>query len=168
MKNKFVIFALATPFIILCLLIVRAEYHIQNSEQWQFEITGYDPRDLLRGHYLQFQIRYDLANNDKACVDASNCCLCLTKQDSKVPLVDLKNCERAKNQCDGHMLRASADALNRFYIPEEKATMAEKILQQARNKNNAYLKVAINPIGEAEIVNLLIGDRPIIDLLSDK
>jgi len=35
------------PFILLCLLIARAQYHLNGGVQWDFAITGYGPRDLL-------------------------------------------------------------------------------------------------------------------------
>ncbi|MBL1319894.1 MAG: GDYXXLXY domain-containing protein [Methylophaga sp.] len=44
------------PFILLCLLIARAEYHLSVGTQWDTAITGYAPRDLLRGHYLRFRL----------------------------------------------------------------------------------------------------------------
>lgn len=165
MKNKLVLCAISIPFILLCLLIVRAEYHIRNAEQWTFEVTGYDPRDLLRGHYLQFRLDYDWDTTQNSCSDQKKCCLCLTKTDSKIPKVHKTSCETAKTQCDGFMLSKHQNSLNRFYISENEARRAEKLLQQARSENNAFLKVSINAKGEPKIADLLIGDQPINELL---
>jgi uncharacterized membrane-anchored protein len=165
MKNKLVLFAVSVPFILLCLLIVRAEFHIRSGELWTFEVTGYDPRDLLRGHYLQFQLDYNWDTDKSSCNNKQKCCLCLTKTDSKVPKVYRTHCETAKTQCDGFMLSKHQNSLNRFYISENEARRAEKILQQARSDNNAFLSVSINSKGEPKIVDLLIGEQTIKNLL---
>ena len=165
MKNKPLLIAVAIPFILLCLLIARAEYHVRSGEHWSFEITGYDPRDLLRGHYLRFRLAYDWEANQGSCPDGQNCCLCLTRTELKTPKVKHSSCDIAKKQCDGYMLSEHQNSLNRFYIPELEARRAENILATARTENNAFLTVSINHKGEPKIVDLSIGDQPIIDLL---
>lgn len=30
-------------------------YRAAQGEEWLVPVTGYDPRDLLKGHYVQFQ-----------------------------------------------------------------------------------------------------------------
>ena len=57
--NKRLLITVSIPFVLLCLLIVRAELHISQGKEWKFQVQGYDPRDLLRGHYLRFGLRYD-------------------------------------------------------------------------------------------------------------
>ncbi len=164
MKNKKVLIAVAIPFLVLCLLIIRAEYHIISGEQWKFEITGYDPRDLLRGHYLRFRIAYDWDTKEDSC-SVQSCCLCLTRADQSAPKVKKTSCDVAQTQCDGFMLSKYQNTLKRFYISEDEAKRAEKLLQQAQTNNDAYLAVSINARGEPRIVDLLIGDQPINDLL---
>ena len=165
MKNKQVLIAVAIPFILLSLLIIRAEYHIRTGDQWSFEITGYDPRDLLRGHYLQFRLAYDWDSGKDTCNSGQDCCLCLTDTEKKMPKVHKTNCEIAKTQCDGYMLSEHQSSLNRFYIAESEAKRAEDILRQARVDNNAFLSVSINARGEPKIIDLLIGEKPISELL---
>jgi uncharacterized membrane-anchored protein len=166
MKHKQVLIAVAIPFILLCLLIARAEYHVRSGEQWNFEITAYDPRDLLRGHYLQFSLVYDWETNKNACSNGQSCCMCLTRTEKKAPKVHKTSCDTAKSQCDGFMLSEHQNTLNRFYISETEARRAEEILQQAQSDNNAYLTVSINKKGEPKIVDLLIGEQPINDILN--
>lgn len=165
MKNKQLLIAVAIPFILLSLLIARAEYHIRNGEQWNFQLTGYDPRDLLRGHYLQFRLAYDWDTGTNACRSGQTCCLCLTKTEAIAPKVHKTSCEVAKTQCDGFMLSTHQNKLNRFYIAETEARKAEDLLRQARIDKNAYLTVSINKKGEPKIVDLLIDKQPIKELL---
>ena len=165
MKNKRVILAVAIPFILLCLLIVRAEYHVKTGQQWNFKMTGYDPRDLLRGHYLQFRVEYDWQAARGSCSSSQTCCLCLTSTGEITPSVHKTSCSTAKTQCDGFMLSEHQQSLNRFYIAETEARRAEKIVQQARRDNNAYITTSINNQGEPVIVDLLIGKQSLNDLL---
>ena len=165
MKNKKIIIAVALPFVVLCLLILRAEYHVRSGEQWSFELQGYDPRDLLRGHYLRLNVTYDMDNRKNACNTAEDCCLCLNKTEARVPKVHEASCSVAKTQCDGFMLSSHRNSLRRFYVPETEARRAEKILAEARANRTAFLNVSINGKGEPAITDLIIGDESLNDLL---
>lgn len=170
MKNKLIFAAISLPFLILCLLIVRAEYHVSSGEQWMFELQGYDPRDLLRGHYLQFNILYDWDKEKNECSSGTDCCLCLTKNSdpvktSVVPKVHKSPCTSARSQCDGYILSSKQNVLNRYYIPEESAKRAESLLIKARAKQQAYLQVSINKKGEPAIVDMILDNQSINELL---
>jgi hypothetical protein len=39
--------------------IVKSEYQLDTGEDWKFKISGYDPRDLLREHYVNYQVEFD-------------------------------------------------------------------------------------------------------------
>lgn len=168
MINKKVLIAVAIPFILLSLLIARAEYHEMAGDKWNIEITGYDPRDPLRGHYLQFRLAYDWDTTKNSCKYGKDCCLCLTKTQAKAPKVHHTSCTTATTQCDGFMLSEHENTLNRFYISETEAKNAENILRQARTDKNAYLTISINKAGKPKVIDLLIGDQPINDILKKK
>ena len=148
----------------MCLLIVRAEYHIKNSDEWNFKITGYDPRDLLRGHYLRFRIAYNWDKNNNSCT-GSSCCLCLTETEDVTPLVHKTSCEVVKTSCDGYVLSEHQNSLTRFYIPETEASRAEDILREAQTNDNAFIKTAINANGEPKILDLMIGEKSLNEIL---
>lgn len=164
-RNKIILMAVALPFIVLCLLVVRAEYNIRTGEQWNFEITGYDPRDLLRGHYLRFNLKYNWQDNKNNCNSRQDCCLCLTKNLSPYPDVHKTACDTARQLCDGYMLMDKESILNRFYIPEDSAQTAERLLRDARSQQQAYLSVSINKKGQPAIIDLFINDQSIIEIL---
>ncbi len=167
MNNK-ILMAVALPFILLCFLIARAEYHIKTGEQWNIHITGYDPRDLLRGHYLRFNLAYDWENTAHTCDSEAACCLCLMSTDSQTPKVNKMRCDEAKTQCDSFIAPEYERSLHRFYIAETDGKRAEDILSEAQANKNAFIALSINKNGEPRIRDLLIGDRPIGDLLRDK
>ena len=165
MKNKLVLIAVAIPFVVLCLLIARAEYHIHNGDQWSFELQGYDPRDLLRGHYLRLNVSYDMDSKKNSCTSSEECCLCLSKTEERVPRVHEASCSVAKTQCDGFMLSSYRNSMSRYYIPEADAKRAETILADARANRTAFLTVSINGKGEPAIVDIIIDDQSLNDLL---
>jgi uncharacterized membrane-anchored protein len=164
--NKKLLMVVMIPFILLCLLIVRAEYHLSVGTQWDFAITGYDPRDLLRGHYLRFRIDYDWQESQNECNDEASCVYCLTDVGGQAPKVQIVAIDIAK-QCDGFMQYDDLrEPLNRFYIAEIQAKLAEDILRQARIENTAYLRLSINKKGAPRIVDLLIDGQPLEKLLT--
>ncbi|MBL1319896.1 MAG: GDYXXLXY domain-containing protein [Methylophaga sp.] len=167
MNNKKLFMVVMIPFILLCLLIARAEYHLSVGAQWDFAITGYDPRDLLRGHYLRFRLAYDWQETKNECSGRTSCSYCLTDIGEQAPKVQIVDTHTAK-QCDGFMQYDDLQTpLNRFYIAETQAKLAEDILRQARIDNTAYLRLSINKKGEPRIVDLLIDGRPLEELLKE-
>ena len=167
MMNKKLLMVVMIPFVLLCLLIARAEYHINSGAQWDFKVTGYDPRDLLRGHYLRFRLAYDWQEPRRQCAGDKGCSYCLTDVGEQAPKVQIIDTHLAK-QCNGFMQSDDLQApLNRFYIPETHAKLAEDILRQARIDNTAYLRLSINKAGIARIVDLLIDGRPLEELLEE-
>ena len=167
MKNKKLLMIVMIPFILLCLLIVRAEYHLSVGTQWDFALTGYDPRDLLRGHYLRFRLDYDWQESRGNCNNNEKCFYCLTDVGNQAPKVQLANSKIAK-QCDGFMqYDNSREALNRFYISETQTVLAENLLRQARIDNTAYLRLSINKEGVPRIVDLLIDGQSLTQLLKN-
>ena len=74
--------ALLLPLVALVLLIVRAELVLKQGKRWTVAIGGYDPRDLIRGHYLQYRVRWKKdPNSTEACTDRDgDCYLCLRRE----------------------------------------------------------------------------------------
>lgn len=167
MKNKSIALIVAIPFIVLCLLIVRAEYHLKVGTNWDIELTGYDPRDLLRGHYLRLRLDYDWEENGHNNNWGTSYCLCLSKTDNQAPKVRKTSCAHAKQQCDGFIRSEFEQSLNRFYIPEIQARRAEKILRDANLEDQAYLRLSVNKKGEPRIVDLRINGESLNAILAE-
>ncbi len=60
--------ALALPLIVFSGVWADTHYRAQQGQDWLIPVKGYDPRDLLRGHYIQY--RYDWPANRSAYRDA--------------------------------------------------------------------------------------------------
>src|SRR5215475_15431191 len=66
-------FALLLPIVAFLGLVGRAELLRASGPVFHVAIAGYDPRDLLQGHYLRYRLQWPA---DGAC-DGTTCCLCL-------------------------------------------------------------------------------------------
>ena len=150
--------ALWLPIVVLGVGIARGEHAIRSGEIWRFEVGGYDPRDLLRGHYLRFQIQErwgDAYDHEGPASDAE--CACLERTgDDEPPLLHAASCEFADEQCERFVIRDELIGLNRFYVPEARARELERRLQDASARGEAELLVAIDREGHPVISDLLI------------
>ena len=60
-KRTLLEWGLLLPIIGVTLIMVRSELQVRNGQSYRIAVAGYDPRDLLHGHYLS--IRYNLKPN---------------------------------------------------------------------------------------------------------
>ena len=58
-ENRWLQLAVVLPMIGLLVLVARAEVLLRSGESFRIAIKGYDPRDLLHGHYLQYSFDFD-------------------------------------------------------------------------------------------------------------
>jgi len=56
MKKYLILFVLLIPFLFFIGWIYTLSTQVEEGRLVAVPITGYDPRDLLRGHYLRYQI----------------------------------------------------------------------------------------------------------------
>ena len=60
--NKLKTFFLLLPFVGMCCWVMYYANFVKNASEVVLPVTGYDPRNLLSGHYIEFQIDWDKAN----------------------------------------------------------------------------------------------------------
>ncbi len=124
--------AVVLPAIGLAALWLQSDRTYNSGTEWEVPIQGYDPRDILRGHYVEFS--YDWPGIDEF-RDVPPAALCL---EGKAPVV-----ERARVLPDGeacaHPVRADTtgvygwDALTRgrLYVDQNRAAKLEQELRKA-------------------------------------
>lgn len=118
--------ALALPLLGTAGLIVRGEIAVRGRE-WEFKIRGYDPRDLLRGHYLTYRIDWAVEEPE---VECAQCCLCLERAEGRQS-VTRRQCSDAGG-CEARLTEDELPALERYYIPEERAAGLESAVRAER------------------------------------
>lgn len=157
-NQKKLIFAIAFPIVILLGLTMQKHILRQTGVKKIFPISGYDPRDLLSGHYLIYTIDYGVAgvcsydpNNYQAGKTESHICID-TNTYATGPVSN--GCQVAiRGECQAGRFVAG---LERFYVPQEKALALERLIQSKK----ASIVVSIGGGGTAQVTDLLIEGVP--------
>ncbi len=159
-KRLVLALALTLPMVSIAVVIGRAEVRRAQAENWTFTARGYDPRDLLRGHYVTFRIDFREDTRRDACLDSdSDCCLCLTgAPGSGIPHTQRMSCADAR-RCNGMLQTRLIHRLNRYYVPEDRARELDQRVRRAGNEDRLRVVVAIDSTGHGEIRKLLIGGQ---------
>lgn len=156
-------FALILPLVVLVVGVVRGERALRVGETWWFDITGYDPQDLLRGRYLRFQVEEQWGEPYDATDDDADCACLERTTVQAAPVLRAASCSFARASCDRFIVRTELDQLDRFYVPEARARELEAWLQDAASRDAAQIVVAIDRDGSAVIVDLLVDGAPILE-----
>jgi len=151
--------AIGLPIIALLCLLLYKQSIINTGQNINLDIVGFDPRDLLSGHYLRYNIDYNSRNqcptSSRAAIQTARLCL-------KPERYFIDNTVGNRQQhCDlyleGICTKTGFKAgIERFYIPEEYASQLDLLVRDARGA----LQIRVNSQGKAVIDNLLIDGDP--------
>ena len=176
-KKALSIFTLVFPVLVMGLMI---GVHIQNKETgtlWRVPVTGYDPRDLLRGHYLTYRYDWNWESESRSCANRK-CVLCLNEAQAggnTNPLVSYASREAAPKMCASYMNGRfygsrfeigpkRGNNLRRYYIPEEHASRLDRILRNWSGEEEEHdfeIGLRVNSSGGAFIEGMYIDDVPL-------
>jgi hypothetical protein len=171
-ENRWLQLAVILPMLGLLVLVARAEVQLRSGESFRIAIKGHDPRDLLRGHYLQYSFDFDwrgestcgaLSGGVPAGLDSS-CCVCLTADVDSNTLAEARQvaCDQVSG-CDGWLEAASIASPLRYFVPERHAPE----LEEALRGRSASLSITCGPGGEPAIGELYLDARPWRELIED-
>jgi GDYXXLXY protein len=157
---------LAVPILALMASAWSAARQASTATQWTLPIEGYDPRDPLRGHYIQF--RYALGDTVSEAV-VSGAWLCLKKPDGKPEVSSVYGNDSASCAARGRILENhdgfataswgnSATILGRIYIPEADSALLTGLLADTKREKAVRIEVAGN--GKVTPVDLLFDGKP--------
>lgn len=150
MKDRaslFLAVALALPLIGLVASWATTHSAAQQGTDWEVPIQGYDPRDLLRGHYITYQYDWPgLARSDPFAYIAS---LCIRGKAPKIERVTQMETipELPVPGCDSVAITSLNDetgnglANGRFFVPQTKAKAYEDKLRDPRIETFVTLRI---------------------------
>jgi hypothetical protein len=156
--------AVVIPLAGLTGLWVTSDSHYRTGTEWEVPIEGYDPRDLLRGHYVEFT--YDWPGVESEDFTMQPPVLCLAGKPPRLDEVFMAgNSEVCTNP-----LRAAPDDVyglsglerGRLYVGQERAMKLQQELQKAdqrgivtirQREDGSFTPIAIRfrPLTPAEI-----------------
>jgi GDYXXLXY protein len=150
---------LALPVVGIAVGIVRAELQLAHAQRFVLPITGYDPRDLLHGHYLAYRLVLGEGGDTSVCADeAPGCALCLSAGVGYAPSsVRRVPGAGAAEGCDALVPISALPSLQRFYIPEARADELTVKLRDAAAAGEARLVVAVDRAGTARATALWLA-----------
>lgn len=170
-----VIAALALPVLALAALVGQQELQFANARILSVPLTGYDPRDLLQGHYIAGQLDWSWEREPAAALyGGTDGALCVLS-DAPKPRVRFLSGWKAGDHTDGDCMlivigtarlgpprftpRGLDDGygLVHFYVPEERASELEKLLRERPGALTADL--AVRSDGGAAIKALRIDGK---------
>lgn len=152
---------LAVPLIGLAGQWVLAHRAAQAGTEWLVPIVGFDPRDLLRGHYIQYRYAWPGLPEDPGFVDA----LCITGRAPTVAAArPVRDSVTAPAGCDawvrtGPWSRTLPDGatIGRIYVAQTAAPTLERRLRDQRER--AFVRVRIRDDGFIQPQELVFAPR---------
>lgn len=155
--------ALVLPLVGLAAAWIVTHARAQQGVEWDVPVMGYDPRDLLRGHYIQYQ--YDWPGQERAEGGPSEWAtaeLCLSGQPPVLERVrEAKPGELCQNRAVASEVgRWDWGPVNRWtgklYVPQTQASAMEARLRDP--KLQAIVRIRLRPDGH--ITPLRMTFRP--------
>lgn len=102
--------ALLVPLVALAFSWVSTHRMAQQGTEWLIPVRGYDPRDLLRGHYVQYSYEWPWAPVEKGAGDrptAADGPLCVTGRAPHIASVRLLHDDRVEARTCAVIIRAA-------------------------------------------------------------
>ena len=169
-KTKILLFI---PVFVLLGWTLSVQAMISGGTKLDLPVRGYDPRDILAGHYLSVEVDYvafpsDCKKDketkgservkDREYWQKQDAFFCA--DEGRVSLGTPENCQVfIKGYCQYGRFH---DGVSRFYIPEKMSPALERAV---RNKdNNPMLRLSVTPDGRAFPTDLILQGRPFKEL----
>lgn len=142
MKRRWMALALTLPIAGLLASVLWHGWQIRSASEWRIPVAGYDPRDLLAGHYAQFRFGWRVGGRPQLC-SSGDCAFCLEKREGAVVANVVPRDADCDNKVDPRKSdisvvwpgETSADGLvaaSRIYIPEGEAERITRVLASGR------------------------------------
>ena len=165
------IFTFALPFLAMFYMIATNEINYQKHIEYRLPITGYDPRNLLTGHYITFRYNWP-ENTPNNCIKGQECFICLTgdpfKPNIEFRSKNLPTCEAALSV--GNYVFAGANlpqppgSLTRYHVSEYEGPVLDQLL---RERNNYFeVGILIYPDHRGQIKNLYMNGQTLKEIFN--
>lgn len=166
-RATFRLFALALPLLGLAATWAWTHVRAQQGTEWDVPVMGYDPRDLLRGHYIVY--RYDWPGLDPKAdlYSASELCLMGTAPRilrTEVGPLDGGPCANRVAAFDQGSSAARGNGLDGgiLYVPQTEASRLER--QLADPAQQGMVRIRVRSDGHITPLRITFRPRPVAPL----
>ncbi|MBR1778652.1 MAG: GDYXXLXY domain-containing protein [Alphaproteobacteria bacterium] len=159
-KAKILLFL---PVFVLLGWVISVQAMISEGTKMELPIRGYDPRDILAGHYLSVEVNFDDYPSECAVKEDQNKSLRWQKRDAffcsssgRIVLERTADCGAfIKGYCQYNRFHSN---ISRFYVPERASLVLERAVRNRDNDPMLLLSVAKN--GQAYPLDLILQGKP--------
>lgn len=158
--RKFQSIGVVLPVAIIGVWISSFTFLRMSADEFTFPIIGFDPRDLLSGHYLQYRIDYKIPVNCEE--NAEQWCLCIESGKPYAYASEEGRCEALsctntlKGRCEGRRFIAG---IERYYFPEKYKSKLAVV------PGKSTISVSINKSGKSVVKAMQVEDMPLLQWL---
>ncbi len=164
MKHRSLLeWALILPIIGIALLVVRAEIKVRDGRMYRVALRGYDPRDLIHGHYLsvQFNLASHGFNRSSMMDGADGFCLVRDGRDWRISSGLIADFSSQK--CSSVTAMSNLLGPKRYLVPEAHALKLEKALET----HETTVDLIIQENGDVSMGMLYLNGLPWRDVLKN-
>lgn len=159
--------AVALPLAVMAGWIGYHVFVVIHGSSVELKIRGYDPRDLLAGHYLQFQIDFE---REMCGADDNNrrVCVCFADPEAVPATIGWTgDCVDRPIECGSYIAgycrgRRLDTSLERFYIPDTSASKLQVV------PSDASIVVSLDGRGSGVVTEMKISGQPLQDWLQQQ
>lgn len=150
--SKGLALSLVIPIVVLGALVFYKRHILNEGIEVILAVEGYDPRDLLSGHYLTYTVKYEVEGLCVGIYDPTEHYVCLeTKTSSSEEPVGCRLYIRGYCQTGRFVA-----GIERYYVDEKLASELEKKVRDRK----ASVVLSVTRSGHAQVKDLLIDGRP--------
>lgn len=165
-KHRQLLFALVFPVVALAALTAYKAFKRFSGIELTIPITGYDPRDLLSGHYLTYRMDFkqEICQGKRRDTQVF---LCVVQDGDDISSRVVSSPSRSMNEDCTAIIRGRCDrwrfvtGVERFYVPEEHSRTLDRIVRGwGSDTDRAKLVISVDDSGRAVVKDLLIDGKP--------
>jgi len=155
---------LIVPVLAVALLMVQAEYRTEQGQMYTVPVNGFDPRDLVYGHYLSIQVDLE-ALGVRAGGTKDGGAFCFQREGESVRVLQGTEMELAQENCASITPTENLVGAKRYLVPEVDALELENRLRDQKVK--ASVELIIQESGEVSMGMLFLNDKPWREVLAE-
>jgi uncharacterized membrane-anchored protein len=164
MKVRWPLVAVVLPITVMALWLAALSLAIARGTEVSLKVTGYDPRDLLRGHYLQYRVDYGFDFTSVNERDGRPQCLCLSiGPEGFAKATSVSRCEERNESTCPLFIKGTLDwrgfaaGIERYYFPENYQQWLQLVPPEAT------IKVSVTKDGNAYVRGMYVAGEPILE-----
>lgn len=169
MKARSALLVVAAPVLVMAAWLLWLQTSFSQGTDVIFEVRGRDPRDLLRGHYIEYEVYYGeraLRGLDFPPSPNESACMCL-QSTSGLPIAQATRVPCSKRdpaacplflQGSSHYYGQFQAGIERYYIPEPPEP---NLLQTIPEGTTITVRVAKN--GAGYVTGMFVKGQPVLE-----